>query len=70
MISVYGVRFQALQDHYHQDNNKLRYISELRNLALDIRRKEPTEQLVDLLKVVEDIEGRLVNSNFKFNEVE
>ena len=53
MVTMYGIRFQAIQDHYHQDNNKLRYINELRNLSLDIHRKNPTGQLEELLRVVE-----------------
>lgn len=52
MLTVYGVRFQAVQDNYHQDGDKRRFINELRYLALDIRRKE-SKDLQELLQVVE-----------------
>ncbi len=70
MISVYGIRFQAIQSNYHEDGNKVRYISELRNLALDIRRKLSPE-LEGLLTVVERTEDylQLVRENYKTKEV-
>jgi len=61
-MSVFGIRYSGIKEHYQQDQDKQRLKDELRILDSDItksikralRAAESTEELQELLEFVED----------------
>ena len=48
MLSVYQLRFSAVQDHFRDDHNRTRYMNELKELKRDIGKQMDNDD--DVLK--------------------
>ncbi len=58
MMSTFEIRLSAIQDHFHQDHNKLRYLTELKRLRTDVGRSA-NEDDMDMLYLFSTISREL-----------